>query len=41
MKKIFTILLLITVLGSCSKTEDKNTNSLTENKNLCEAPYII
>ncbi len=41
MKKIFTILLLITVLASCSKTEDKNINSLTENKKLCEAPYII
>ena len=41
MKKIFIILLLITVLASCSKTEDKNINSLTENKKLCEAPYII
>ena len=41
MKKIFTILLLIAVLASCSKTEEKNTNWLVENKNLCETPYVV
>jgi len=41
MKKIFTIFILFILVSSCSKTEEQKTNTLNENKNICESPYKI